>query len=219
MMKHLACLGVALLLGCLRHHRQCAGTRARHAAGLQPSRLALTRWCRRRTGGALSARTELSSLVAAALDANPDLAIAAERVRQAEAQVALRARHFSGLGLWRRHFAPRNARGWRQLADQRCEQRHAQRELRGGSVGKKRLRRAFGRGCAARQPLRPGDRQAHARRGRCQRLFPGSVAARPPGDRARKLGHSRACVRGRGLARAQRRRFGARPGAAAGGSA
>lgn len=88
MMRYLACLGIAMLLGA------CAITgNAPAPAPDMPQayteQAAPDASVPARNWWAAFGSPELSSLVAAALGANPDLAIAAERVRQAEAQVRI----------------------------------------------------------------------------------------------------------------------------------
>jgi len=88
MMRPLACLGVSMLLGA------CAitGNAPAPAPNMPPAfaeQAASDAAVPTPDWWSAFGSQELSSLVAAALGANPDLAIAAERVRQAEAQVSI----------------------------------------------------------------------------------------------------------------------------------
>jgi multidrug efflux system outer membrane protein len=88
MIQRLACLSVAMLLGaCAITGNAPAPAPDMPQAFAEPAAPDAAVPARNWWGAFGS--PELSALVAAALDANPDLAIAAERVRQAEAQVSI----------------------------------------------------------------------------------------------------------------------------------
>ena len=95
---------------------------------------------------------ELQSLVTEALAGSPDLAIAMERVRQAEAQVRIAgASLFPSLDLGV-GTSTRTTRDDRRLGPDRCEQHRAQRELRARPVGPQSLRRALPPNLHCRRP-------------------------------------------------------------------
>ncbi len=125
---------------------------------------------------------------------SPDLAIATERVRQAEAQVRIAGASLFpslnlGCGTSRADAAQRRRRATR------AKRRSAtlERELRARPVGPQSPPACARREASLRgDALRPRDGAAHADRRRRHRLFRGAVAARAPRDRAREPRHRRA---------------------------
>ena len=151
---------------------------------------------------------ELSGLVAEALAGNPDLAIAAERVRQAEAQVRIAgASLFPTLDLGRRHrpASDLDPDGGPTTTDESTDialTASYELDLWGTNASGVRSADESLHGDA----LRLRDRAADARRGVATTYFEVLSLARPAGDRPREPGDRRARPRGGGRARAQRRR-------------
>jgi len=102
---------------------------------------------------------ELSALIAAAQRSSPDMAIAEERVRQAEAQARIAGASLFpelnfGAATSRREVRPDGGDWTRSDASSG----RVQRQLRNRPLGAQRRGPALGRGLAAGEPLRPRNR-------------------------------------------------------------
>ena len=142
---------------------------------------------------------ELVGLIDEAQAASPDLAIAAERVVQAELAVRNAGATLFPLGgpeRQHRHATHRPGARRRRLQHQ-VDRPVARRELRDRSLGPARCRQARRRIGAGRHRLRSRDRAPVAHHRRRQRLFPDPLAASAPAHREGqpRAGREAACAR------------------------